>query len=144
MIKLEPKERLTIPQILTHSWLKETNEMGSESEENEEEDCEKNSQKNSKNGGSAANSKENEDKKKGGEEEKPQNNETAKDKDGKPVDMNQIQGNVNYVNVDNLFYYANYKTKLSYIDYCCITEDFSSQLIDEEALKVCENFGFPR
>ena len=64
MIRLEPKERLTIPQILTHSWLKETNEMGSESEENEEEDCEKTSQKNSKKSGSAANSKENEDKKK--------------------------------------------------------------------------------
>ena len=35
MIKLEPTSRLTIPQILGHSWLKETNEM--ESEESEEE-----------------------------------------------------------------------------------------------------------
>lgn len=26
MIKLEPKERLTVPQILAHSWLKDTND----------------------------------------------------------------------------------------------------------------------
>ena len=36
MIKLEPKERLTIPQILTHPWLKETNEMVEDSEDEEE------------------------------------------------------------------------------------------------------------
>lgn len=35
MIKLEPKERLTLPQILSHVWLKETNDE--ESEEDEEE-----------------------------------------------------------------------------------------------------------
>ena len=58
--------------------------------------------------------------------------------------MKSIQGNVNYVNVDNLFYDENYSTKLSYTDYCCITEDFSTENIDEEALKVCENYGFPR
>jgi serine/threonine protein kinase len=33
MIKLEPTQRLTIPQILNHPWLKETNEMESESED---------------------------------------------------------------------------------------------------------------
>jgi len=60
------------------------------------------------------------------------------------IDLKNIQGNVNYVNVDNLFYHENYKIKLSYTDYCCITEDFNSENIDEEALKVCENFGFPR
>ena len=60
------------------------------------------------------------------------------------MDLKEISGNVNYVNVDKLFYHGNYETKLSYIDYCCITEDFTSQLIDEEALSVCENFGFPR
>jgi len=42
------------------------------------------------------------------------------------VDIKSIQGNVNYVNVDNLFYDENYSTKLSYPDYCCITEDFST------------------
>ena len=60
------------------------------------------------------------------------------------LDLQNISGNVNYVNVDNLFYHENYKNKLSYIDYCCITEDFTSQILDEEAIKVCENFGFPR
>ena len=33
MVKLEPGTRLTIPQILSHAWLKETNEMASDSEE---------------------------------------------------------------------------------------------------------------
>ena len=42
------------------------------------------------------------------------------------LDLQNISGNVNYVNVDNLFYHENYKNKLSYIDYCCITEDFTS------------------
>ena len=32
MIKLNPKERLTIPQIFSHPWLKETNEDDSEEE----------------------------------------------------------------------------------------------------------------
>ena len=126
MIQLEPSSRLTIPQILGHQWLKETNEMQSESEE-EEETKDQN------------------------QEAAPPNSDASKGveggtgtnkKDG--VDMNAIQGNVNYVNVDNLFYHENYKNKLSYIDYCCITEDFTSQVIDEEAIKVCENFGFPR
>lgn len=35
MIKLNPKERLTIPQILAHPWLKETNDDDSEEEEDE-------------------------------------------------------------------------------------------------------------
>ena len=34
LMKLEPTQRLTIPQIMAHAWLKETNE---ESEEEEEE-----------------------------------------------------------------------------------------------------------
>ena len=35
MIKLDPLSRLNIPQILGHPWLKETNEMDSESDEEE-------------------------------------------------------------------------------------------------------------
>jgi hypothetical protein len=39
MIQLEPKARLTVPQILSHGWLKETNEDESdEEEENNEEE----------------------------------------------------------------------------------------------------------
>jgi len=37
MITLEPKDRLTLPQILSHAWLKETNDDGSDEEEEEEE-----------------------------------------------------------------------------------------------------------
>ena len=99
---------------MSHAWLKETNE-GEESEEEEE----------------------------GGKKD----DEGKKEEEGKKagdIDLKSIQGNVNYVNVDNLFYHENYHTKLSYTDYCCITEDFSTENIDEEALKVCENFGFPR
>ncbi len=40
MIKLNPRERLTIPQILAHSWLKETNEDDSDEEEEEKGDDE--------------------------------------------------------------------------------------------------------
>ena len=38
MIKLNPRERLTIPQILAHPWLKETNEDDSDEEEEEKND----------------------------------------------------------------------------------------------------------
>lgn len=123
MIKLNPKDRLTIPQILAHPWLKETNEDESD-EEPTEEDKKSPSEKDTSAiaGGS-----------------KSTNQQKTSD-----VDLKNIQGNVNYVNVDNLFYDEVYQTKLSYTDYCCITEDFSTEAIDEEALKVCENFGFPR
>jgi hypothetical protein len=33
MIRLNPRDRLTIPQILAHHWLKETNEDDSEEED---------------------------------------------------------------------------------------------------------------
>jgi hypothetical protein len=35
MIRLNPRDRLTIPQILSHQWLKETNEDDSDEEEEE-------------------------------------------------------------------------------------------------------------
>lgn len=120
MIQLEPKQRLTVPQILSHAWLKETNEDESDEEDEEKEEGEGN--KDGKDGGSVT----------GGQGNK------------NDIDLKNIQGNVNYVNVDNLFYHENYKIKLSYTDYCCITEDFSTENIDEEALQVCDNFGFPR
>ena len=103
---------MTVPQILSHAWLKETNEDESDDEEEnnkeEEEDGAKNT--NAVVGGG-------------------QNGNKTSD-----IDLKNIQGNVNYVNVDNLFYHENYKIKLSYTDYCCITEDFSTENIDEEAL----------
>jgi len=48
------------------------------------------------------------------------------------------------VNVDNLFYAGNYGCKLSYTDYCCITEDFTTQHLDEEALKIVDSYGYDR
>lgn len=57
---------------------------------------------------------------------------------------NSLNANMNYVNVDNLFYGSNYTTKLSYADYCSVTEDFTTHHIDEEALKVVESCGYPR
>ena len=47
MIQLEPKSRLTVPQILAHAWLKETNEDESDEEEEENEDGSKGSKDNS-------------------------------------------------------------------------------------------------
>lgn len=38
MIKLNPRDRLTIPQILAHGWLKETNEDDSDEEEEDKND----------------------------------------------------------------------------------------------------------
>ena len=46
MIKLNPAERATIPQVLSHPWLKETNEMESDTDEEEEDDEEHKSNKN--------------------------------------------------------------------------------------------------
>ena len=109
---------MTIPQILSHIWLKETNESDSDEEENEDEEENNN----------------NDEKK----------NENEENKENSDIDLKNIHGNVNYVNVDNLFYIQNYKTRLSYTDYCCVTEDFSTENIDEEALAVCDNYGFPR
>jgi len=36
MIRLEPKDRLTVPQILSHEWLKDTNDDTDDSESDEE------------------------------------------------------------------------------------------------------------
>ena len=46
--------------------------------------------------------------------------------------------NINVVNVDNLFYDGNYSTRLSYQNYCAVTQDYYTHHIDEEALRVLE------
>ncbi len=74
-------------------------------------------------------------------DEKPENSRPS---DEEKKDFDSVSGNINYVNVDNLFYNDDYKTKLSYTDYCCITEDFTTHNISEDALKVCEKFGSPK
>ena len=69
--------------------------------------------------------------------------EESKDEDD-DIDFNAISGNINYVNVDNLFYSGNYKVKLSYTNYCCITEDFTTKGLDQDTIKVVESFGFSK
>ena len=34
--------------------------------------------------------------------------------------------------------------KLSYMNYCAVTQDFNTYHIDEEALRILESFGYPR
>lgn len=106
MLVLDPSQRISIPEILSHDWMQHGSEF----------DCEE------------------------------------------PLDMNSIaqnnflqgitteEGDINSVNVDNLFKDSDqsYSAKLSYTDYCSITQDFATMHIDEEALQVLEGFGFPR
>lgn len=49
MIRLEPKDRLTVPQILAHDWLKDTND-DSDSESSNEDENENNEKGNNGNG----------------------------------------------------------------------------------------------
>lgn len=98
-ITLDPFKRLTLPQILAHEWLKETNDDSEESEEETE-------SKNATPGPSAPDDKTKTDGKSKQEE--------SKDED---IDLKAISGNINFVNVDNLFYQENYGVKLSYTDY---------------------------
>jgi hypothetical protein len=53
-------------------------------------------------------------------------------------------GNINQINIDNLFYDGNFTCKLSYTNYCAVTQDYYTHRIDEEALRVLENFGYSR
>lgn len=128
MIKLEPTARLTIPQILHHPWLKELNSSTEESDEEEEEEAKGEEVKGEV----------------GKQTEQGKANEEKKKDDDDDIDFKSISGNINYVNVDNLFYNENYKTKLSYTNYCCITEDFTTKQLDEEAIKQVISLGFPR
>jgi hypothetical protein len=116
MINLKPEDRITIPQILASKWMKELN---SDSESDDEEEQKGDKEENGEQG---------------------ENNSQGDDE----IDFKEISGNINYVNVDNLFYSENYRTKLSYSNYCCITEDFTTKQLDEESIKATVNCGFPR
>ena len=122
-ITLEPLKRISIPEILAHEWLKETNDDSDEEEEEEQKDVEENK----------------------GTNKAEEINKDSKDWDNNEgIDLKSISGNINYVNVDNLFYQENYSVKLSYTDYWWITEDFTTHNLEEEALKTVESFGYPR
>ncbi len=62
-------------------------------------------------------------------------------------------GNINFVNVENLYYrggqppkepQTNPEEKVTYSDYCALTEDFMTYRIDEEAMEIVTGFGYPR
>jgi len=38
-------------------------------------------------------------------------------------EFDNLSGNIDAINVDNLFYTGNYKHKLKYVDYLCITNE---------------------
>lgn len=66
--------------------------------------------------------------------------------------MQQI-GNINVLKIENLFHEEDDQAKepvpdsgarLTYDNYCAVTQDFGTHRIDEEALKVLEGFGYPR
>lgn len=51
------------------------------------------------------------------------------------------------MNIDNLFgsnFAPNYNLKLSYSDYCSITQDFATMHMNEDVLQVMEGMGFPK
>ena len=62
-------------------------------------------------------------------------------------------GNINFVNVENLYYEGgppvkdqttNPEDKVTYSDYCALTEDFMTYRIDEDAMEIVTGFGYPR
>lgn len=58
--------------------------------------------------------------------------------------IKEIGANINYVNVDNLFFNQNYSTKLSYTDYWSVTEDYYTHHVNENVLKQVAKLGYPR
>ena len=130
-IQLDPFKRITIPEILGHEWLKETNDDSDEEEEEEEKD-------------KVEEKKDIKGDKKDDKNDKNVNDKGTEETKEDDVDLKAISGNINFVNVDNLFYQENYNTKLSYTDYWWITEDFTTHNLEEEALKTVESFGYPR
>ena len=56
-------------------------------------------------------------------------------------------GNINCINVENLYYSQREdepSTKITYSDYCALTEDFMTYRLDEEARGIVEGYGFER
>jgi hypothetical protein len=57
----------------------------------------------------------------------------------------QAIGNINNINIANLFKEGEEKQgRLSYVNYCAVTQDFNTYHIEEEALRVLESFGYSR
>ena len=114
LIKVDPQNRLTLPKILNHPWIKEIWEESDSSED--EKDI---------------------------NDQTPNENKAPKTAE-EDSDLKNIGANINYVNVDNLFFEENYGTKLSYTDYWSITEDYYTHHINEDAINTVCKLGYPR
>lgn len=121
MLVLEPSKRISIPEILSHKWLRGASDP--EGIEGSEEDDDHDFQMGVSFGREECNL-----------------NPFIPGKDQTPMQS----GNINLVNVENLFTDQDCGCKLSYIDYCAVTQDYYTHHIDEEAIRVLENFGYPR
>ena len=120
LLVVNPSDRLSIPEILAHPWIKEDEEEEEESEADETDLV---------TGVSMS------------------RNECSSSTAGAIQNTEDTRANINVINVDNIFWDERndkYKTKLSYDDYCALTQDYYTYRIDEDALKVMETFGFPR
>ena len=102
LLKFDAPERLSIPEILNHPWLK------SEDVEKEEmlahKDC-----------------------------------ETFEE----GIADGMSRPNINFLNVGNIFP-LDREITIAYSDYCYVTNDFFSNHIDEEALRIAESLGFQK
>ena len=115
LMKANPEERLSIPEILTHPWMhKDEVETLKDPEDNDN----------------------------GGKDNYYVNREDCMNEQ-QILDEN-TQPSINNLNIDNLFFPAKPDVKLRFQDYCYIADDFNTHHLDEEALKIVENFGYPR
>ncbi|CDW77508.1 protein kinase domain containing protein [Stylonychia lemnae] len=120
MLVLDPNERISIPEILSHQWMVSKDEMILQDDMID------------LTNGTFLNRK---DMYSLGSSSFP--SQAINETQGEP-DINQVQ-------IDNLFLGSkSYQAKLSYTDYCAITQDFATMHMNEEALQVMEGMGFPR
>lgn len=58
--------------------------------------------------------------------------------------QNQMH-NINVIKIENIFHNKQSNScKLQYSTYCAVTQDFNTYRIDEDAIRVLEQFGYPR
>jgi serine/threonine protein kinase len=127
MLVLTPDQRISLPEMLNHPWLRETDSL--DDGEEDEHDL--------KVGATFFRS------------------ECLNGIVGGSMES----GNINYINVENIYYKSiketaqiaanggepvREQTKMSYSDYCALTEDFMTYRIDEDAIQIVENYGYPR
>lgn len=125
MIVLKPDKRITIPQMLSHPWVRDVEKSCLGVDENDEE-----------------------------HDLKVGTTFFRQEVLGGLIPGSQNSGNengnINFVNIENLYYRSGepesvkIDEKITYSDYCALTEDFMTYRIDEEALEIVVSFGYPR